>query len=145
VKIALVTPAPAQVHTGNRTTADRWAALLRELGNQVSVQKGWDGEECDLLIALHASCSFPTIQHFRQKHPLAPLVVALTGTDLYGDLESNAKAMCSLELASRIVVLQALGVEVVPEKLRQKVRVIYQSFARLSQPPRREKNCFQVC
>jgi len=145
VKIALVTPAPAQVHTGNRTTADRWAALLRELGNQVSVQKGWDGEECDLLIALHASRSFPTIQHFRQKHPLAPLVVALTGTDLYGDLESNAKAMCSLELASRIVVLQALGVEVVPEKLRQKVRVIYQSFARLSQPPRREKNCFQVC
>ena len=145
MKIALVTPAPAQVHTGNRTTADRWARLLSELGNQVSVQKSWDGEECDLLIALHARRSFPAIQRFRQKHPLAPLVVALTGTDLYGKLENSAEAMCSLEFASRVVVLQGLGVEAVPESVRPKVRVIYQSFERLSPSPRREESCFQVC
>jgi len=145
VKIALVTPAPEQVHTGNRTTADRWAGLLSELGNQVSVQKSWDGEECDLLIALHAKRSFPAIQRFRQKHPLAPLVVALTGTDLYGDLESSAEAMCSLEFASRIVVLQQFGVEAVPESARQRVRVIYQSAERPFPSPRREESCFQVC
>ena len=126
MKIALVTPAPAQVHTGNRTTADRWARLLGQLGHQVNVQKSWDGEECDLLIALHARRSFPTIQRFRQKHPLAPLVVALTGTDLYDDLESGTDAICSLELASRIVVLQTLAAEAVPESARRKVRVIYQ-------------------
>jgi putative glycosyltransferase (TIGR04348 family) len=145
VKIALVTPAPAQVHTGNRTTADRWAGLLSELGNQVSVQKSWDGEECDLLIALHARRSFPAIQRFRQTHPLAPLVVALTGTDLYGDLDSSAEALCSLGFASRIVVLQQLGVDAVPESARQRVRVIYQSAERPSPSPRREEGSFQVC
>lgn len=145
MKIALVTPAPAQVHTGNRTTANRWAALLTELGNQVTVQKSWDGEECDLLIALHARRSFPTIQHFRQKRPLVPLVVALTGTDLYEKLENSAEALCSLELASKIVVLQSLGIEVVPQSFRPKVRVIYQSFEPPSSAPRREESCFQVC
>ena len=145
MKIALVTPAPTQVHTGNRTTADRWAGLLIELGHQVSVQRSWDGEECDLLIALHARRSFPAIQRFRQKHPLAPLVLALTGTDLYGNLENSAEAVSSLEFASRIVVLQALGVAAVPQSVRQKVRVIYQSFERLFPSPRREGTCFQVC
>ena len=145
MKIALVTPSPAQVHTGNRTTADRWARLLGQLGHQVNVQKSWDGEECDLLIALHARRSFPAIQRFRQKHPLAPLVVALTGTDLYGDLEGSADANCSLELASRIVVLQALAGEAVPESARRKVRVIYQSAERPSPSARREESWFQVC
>ena len=145
MKIALVTPAPAQVHTGNRTTADRWARLLGQLGHQVNVQKSWDGEECDLLIALHARRSFPAIQRFRQKHPLAPLVVALTGTDLYGDLESGSDAICSLELASRIVVLQALAAEAVPESARRKVRVIYQSAEHPSPSARREESWFQVC
>ena len=145
MKIALVTPAPAQVHTGNRTTAHRWAELLTELGHDLRVQKSWDGEECDLLIALHARRSFPAIQRFRQQNLRAPLVVALTGTDLYGDLGKNAEAMCALEFASRIIVLQALGLEAVPESVRPKVRVIYQSFERLSPAPRREESCFQVC
>ena len=145
VKIVIVTPAAAQVHTGNRTTADRWAQLLVELGNQVSVRQDGHQEECDLLIALHAWRSFPAIQRFRQERPLAPLIVAMTGTDLYGDLENSEEAHCSLELASRIVVLQALGVEAVPENARRKVRVIYQSAKHAPTSPRREAGCFQVC
>jgi putative glycosyltransferase (TIGR04348 family) len=145
MKIALVTPAPTQAHTGNRTTADRWARLLSELGNQVSVRKDWNGEECDLLIALHARRSFPAIQRFRHERPLAPLIVALTGTDLYSELENSAETICSLDLASRIVVLQALGVEAVPESARRKVHVIYQSAERPSPLPPREESCFQVC
>jgi putative glycosyltransferase (TIGR04348 family) len=123
----------------------RWARLLRELGNQVSLQKDWNGEECDLLIALHARRSFPAIQRFRHERPLAPLIVALTGTDLYSDLESSAEATGSLDLASRIVVLQALGVKAVPEEARRKVRVIHQSAERPFPPPPREESCFQVC
>jgi putative glycosyltransferase (TIGR04348 family) len=145
VKIAIVTPAPAQVHTGNRTTADRWARLLAELGNQVYIAQDGYREECDLLIALHAERSFLSIQRFRRERPLAPLIVALTGTDLYGDLEKSAEAKCSLELASRIVVLQALGVEAVPESARRKVRVIYQSAECASRSLQREADCFQVC
>ena len=145
MKIALVTPAPAQVHTGNKTTADRWARLLSELGNHVNVRKEWNGEECDLLIALHARRSFPAIQRFRQERPHAPLIVALTGTDLYGDLQNSAEAICSLELATRIVVLQELATEALPESAQGKVRVIYQSAERLAISPPREELCFQVC
>jgi len=145
VKIVLVTPAPSQVHTGNRTTADRWARLLSELGNSVTVGKDWNGEVCDLLIALHARRSSPSIRRFRQERPDAPIIVALTGTDLYGDLENGSEAIRSLELASRIVVLQSLGVEAIPESARQKVRVIYQSADRPSPTPRREESSFQVC
>lgn len=145
MKIALITPELLQVHTGNRTTADRWATLLSKLGHEISVLRDWSGEQCDLLIALHARRSFPTIQRFRQLRPLAPLIVALTGTDLYADLENSPEAKCSLELASRIVTLQELAVEAVPETVRPKVRVIYQSGRRPATSPRREEGCFQVC
>ncbi len=145
MKIVLVTPTPAELHTGNRTTAERWAGFLRELGNQVGVRSEWNGEECDLLIALHARRSFPSIERFRQGRSLAPLVVALTGTDLYIDLKNNPDAIRALELASRIVILQPLGREAIPEGARPKVRVIYQSAERLSPPPPREESCFQVC
>src|SRR2546422_3997255 len=57
-----------------------------------------------LFRSLHARRSFSAIQRFRQGRPHAPIIVALTGTDLYGDLENSAEAICSLELASRIVV-----------------------------------------
>jgi putative glycosyltransferase (TIGR04348 family) len=145
VEITLVTPAPAEVHTGNRTTADRWARLLRELGNRVTIRNEWNGEACDLLLALHARRSFPSIERFGNAHPLAPLIVVLTGTDLYGDLQNGGDAIRSLDRATRIVILQALGVEVVPESARSKVRVIYQSAERPSLSPPREESCFQVC
>jgi putative glycosyltransferase (TIGR04348 family) len=145
VKITLVTPALGQIHTGNRTTADRWARLLRELGNEVNVQRDWNGEQCDLLIALHARRSFPAMRRFREKHQSAPLILALTGTDIYGDLEKGAEAMRSLELATRIVVLQELAVGAVPESARGKVNVIYQSAERPAKSPPREEGCFQVC
>jgi putative glycosyltransferase (TIGR04348 family) len=145
VKIELVTPAPAQVHTGNRTTADRWARLLRELGNEVDVHQDWSGEACDLLIALHARRSFPSIQRFREAHPRIPLILALTGTDLYGDLEKDSEAKRSLELATRMVVLQDLAVEALPQSAQGKVRVIYQSAEPPAISPPREKHSFQVC
>jgi len=145
VKIAIVTPAPGPVHTGNRTTADRWANLLTELGHDVTVRENWNGEGCDVLVALHAQRSFPAIQRFRRERPLDPLIVVLTGTDLYDDLQKSGEAVGSLELASKIVVLQARGIEAVPESARRKVRVIYQSAARPFPGPPREESCFQVC
>ena len=145
MKIELVTPAPAEVHTGNRTTADRWARLLRELGNEVGVRRDWSGAACDLLIALHAKRSFPSIERFREAHPRIPLILALTGTDVYGDLEKSPEARRALEFATRIVVLQELAVEALPESAQAKVRVIYQSAERPTISPPREAACFQVC
>lgn len=145
MKIILVTPAPAQVHTGNRTTADRWAWLLRELGHQVVVQQDWNGESCDLLIALHARRSFPAIQRFREQRPRAPLILALTGTDIYRDLNQSAEASRSLDMATKIVVLQELALEAIPEGSRAKARAIYQSAEGPGASLPREESCFQVC
>jgi putative glycosyltransferase (TIGR04348 family) len=145
VKISLVTPAPAQVHTGNRTTADRWARLLKELGHEVTVQRDWNGEPCDLLIALHARRSFPAMQRFREKHRRAPLILALTGTDIYKDLDKGAEAKRALEMATKIVVLQELAIEAIPQRSRAKARVIYQSAEGPAVSLQREPGWFQVC
>ena len=130
MKIKLVTPAPAKVHTGNRTTADRWAGLLGELGNEVGVQQDWNGEECDLLIALHARRSLPSVQRFREAHPRSPLILALTGTDVYQDIANCPDAMRSVEMADRIVTLQPLAADELPPEYRGKCRTIFQSAPR---------------
>ena len=111
MRIQLVTPAPRHSHTGNRVTAVRWARILRRLGHRVDVRQDWEGERCDLMLALHARRSFPSIERFHELRPELPLVVTLTGTDLYGDLETSAEARQSLEWADRLVVLQPAGLE----------------------------------
>jgi len=37
MKIALITPVPAQSRQGNRVTALRWARIVKALGHQVSI------------------------------------------------------------------------------------------------------------
>src|SRR5947209_2948371 len=127
--ICLVTPAPPGSLRGNRITAMRWARILRSLGRRVLVREEYHGERCDLLVALHALRSFPSIERYRQDRPDAPLVLALTGTDLYGVIHTNADARRSLKLATRVIVLQPLGVAELPAALRPKARVIYQSVS----------------
>ena len=126
-RISIVTPAGAGTRTGNRHTAQRWAALLRALGHRVALGTEWDGRACDLLVALHARRSHASVERYRAAHPRAPLVVALTGTDLYRDLPASAEARHSLELADRLVVLQDEARRALPARVRRKARVIYQS------------------
>jgi len=127
MKIGIVTPAPPGSQYGNRITALRWAKLLKRLGHRVSVVQQYKKEPFDLLIALHARRSYPSISGFRAATPQSPIIVALTGTDLYRDSGSKREAPESLELATRIVVLQPLACEELPKALRKKTRVIYQS------------------
>ncbi len=140
-----MTPASATTRAGNSVTADRWARILRSLGHQVRVAPAYAGEACDLLVALHARKSYPSIARFRAERPEAPLVVALTGTDLYGDLGHSARVTRSLELATRIVVLQRQGREELPVRFRGKARVVYQSASppRGRTPPR--SGLFEIC
>jgi len=105
-RISIVTPAGAGTRNGNRHTALRWASLLRGAGHRVRVALEWQGERCDLLIALHARRSYDSILRFREEFSAKKLVVVLTGTDLYRDLPGSLEARKSLELADRVIVLQ---------------------------------------
>src|SRR5258707_8072274 len=127
MKIALITPAGARSRSGNRHTATRWAAMLRSLGHRVRVSIRWDGGAADAMIALHARRSHASIVQFRERFPDSPLVVVLTGTDLYRDIRTDRDARASLTLADRLVVLQDMGRLELPARFRRKTRVIYQS------------------
>jgi len=127
MKISMVTPAPPRSRKGNRVTAERWARILRSLGHRVTLEQEYSGEPCDLMVALHARRSARSMKKFRELNPDAPLIVALTGTDLYRDIRTSRLAQRSLEMASRLIVLQPLGIAELPKRSRGKARVIYQS------------------
>src|SRR5690348_16204390 len=127
MKIALITPAGALSRSGNRHTALRWSGMLRSLGHAVRISRRWDGKAADVMIALHARRSHASITGFRERFPEAPLVVVLTGTDLYRDIRTDRDARASLALADRLVVLQERGVSELAPRHRAKTRVIYQS------------------
>lgn len=145
MKICLVTPAPSRSRQGNRITALRWAGILNELGHRVEIGEEYRGQRCDLLLALHARRSFPSVERFRREHPDLPLLLALTGTDLYGDIPADPQLCRSLEMASRLIVLQPMGIAELPEHLRGRARVIVQSAQK---PPGEfppQKDVFEVC
>jgi putative glycosyltransferase (TIGR04348 family) len=162
VRILVVTPAPRGTRKGNRVTALRWAAHLRALGHRVALATSFDGApfdgaprparpstgsgrtEWDLLVALHARRSSPSVERWSRLRPGAPLVVGLTGTDLYDDLPASEEARRSLELAARLVVLQPTGIQALPSEVRHKARVIVQS-ARAAPPPPPATGVFPAC
>jgi putative glycosyltransferase (TIGR04348 family) len=144
MRITVVTPAAPQSPSGNRTTAVRWAHFLRGSGHEVTVEEAWDGEETDLLIALHARRSHDSISAYASAHPDLPLVVVLTGTDLYRDIHTDENARESLELATRLVVLQEAGLDELGDYHRRKTRVIYQS-AEPSEPLPPDDRFFDIC
>lgn len=127
MRILIVTPAAPGSRNGNRTTAERWARHLRALGHATQLALEWDGRDCDVLIALHARRSHAAIRAWKAAHPDRPLVLVLTGTDLYRDIRHDAGARESLRLADRMVVLQAKGLDELSAAQRAKTRVIFQS------------------
>jgi putative glycosyltransferase (TIGR04348 family) len=127
MRIGIVTPAPPDSHYGNRITALRWAKILRRLCNRVSILQDYDEKQYDLLVALHARKSHRAIINYRRQNPDGPIVVALTGTDVYRDIRTSPSARKSLDIATRIVVLQPKAIEELRPKWRNKTRVIYQS------------------
>ncbi len=129
MKIVIVTPAPAGSRYGNRVTALRWARILRGLGHTVIIKQEYEGESFELMIALNAHRSAASITRFHREHPARPIVVALTGTDLYGDLSGGSRTRESLRLATRIIALQPRALEQLSSPLREKTRIIYQSVA----------------
>ncbi len=145
MRILIVTPAPPRSRKGNRVTALRWQRLLRELGQAVQLAEEFDGQRCDVMIPLHARKSARSVERFHTLHPDRPLLLTLTGTDLYRDIRTSRPAQRSLELANRLIVLQAHGISYLPAEHQPKARVIYQSVPPLRKRPQPLKNVFEVC
>jgi putative glycosyltransferase (TIGR04348 family) len=141
MRIALVTPAGPGTRNGNRHTALRWAAFLRAAGHRVTIEVEWSGGAADAMLALHARRSHASIKAFP---PEKPLILALTGTDVYRDIRTSAEARESLELAHRLIVLQPKAAEELARGLRKKVRVVVQSSATALRH-RPVKGKFRIC
>ncbi len=127
--IVIVSPALLDANNGNWQTAKRWATLLGQQ-YRTRITKQWPDaatQSDDTLLALHARRSAPSIQAWHAQHGSARLVLALTGTDLYRDIQSDPQAQQSLELASRLIVLQSLGINELPAKYHAKTHVVLQS------------------
>jgi len=103
---------------------------------RVRLTKQWsagEGEAAgdDMMIALHARRSAASIAAWQAERASrarrAPLLLCLTGTDLYRDIDNDADAQRSLALADRLVVLNELGALRLPEALRPRCAVVLQS------------------
>jgi putative glycosyltransferase (TIGR04348 family) len=126
-RVRIVSPALAAANNGNWHTAARWRSFLAPIASVDVTDSIAAGDDLDLLIALHARRSAEVIAAARARRPSLPIVVVLTGTDLYRDLDVDAAAKHSLECASRIVVLQEAALARLDDAGRAKAQVIVQS------------------
>ena len=130
--MVLVSPALADANNGNWHTAHRWSQFLSSHCD-IRIVSNWAPGDlpAELMVALHARRSAPSIAAWARAHPDKPLAVVLTGTDLYRDILDDATAQHSLAVASHLVVLQSDGLTALPARWRGKAQVIFQSAAAL--------------
>jgi len=146
MNIVLITPASAGSRAGNRATAERWGKLLEREGHHVSIVTDFQDEPCDLLIALHAWRSHRAVRRFREAFPDTPLIVALTGTDIYDHqhrfpeqtLETMEQADCLIGLHRRVA-------SDIPNRFRNKLVTVLQSAEKLQRPTGQAHADFRVC
>ena len=101
--------------------------MLRSADYQVTIADSFTGQPADVLIALHARRSAASVLRWSVERPGCPLAVVLTGTDLYGDIQTDPSAQRSLALADRLVVLHERAVADLPAEHRPKALVCLQS------------------
>lgn len=134
-----MSPALADSNNGNWQTARRWQQFLSDHFT-VRIVKHWEESPATAndaaMIALHARRSADSIAAWAQSRGVEStgsstgspgLILALTGTDLYRDIESDKTAQRSLELAQHLIVLQEKGMEKLSEAMQAKTTVIFQS------------------
>ena len=109
----------------------------------VVVSESWSGDDAAMLIALHAYRSHSSIIAFHEQYPDKPIVLVLTGTDLYRDMVVHSEVLHSMEVADQLIVLQSSALDSIPVHLRPKARVIYQSV-QVDIPERVLSENFQV-
>ncbi len=151
MKILLITPALPKSRAGNRVTASRWESILTELGHNVMVKASCDditriSSNFDAMLALHAWRSASSINYYKQNFPQKPLIVALTGTDLYKFVNTHPKTtLRSIDQANALITLHDLAYLVLPKAAQSKVHVIYQSANFIKRKINKNKRYFDIC
>lgn len=151
MKIILITPALPSSRSGNRVTATRWKTMLTELGHKITVKASSDdisqiSKKHDAMIALHAWRSAASIDYFKQQFPQKPLIVALTGTDLYKFINSHPKpTLRSIKQADALITLHDLAYLALPKSAQKKVHVVHQSADFIKRGKNKNKRNFDVC
>jgi putative glycosyltransferase (TIGR04348 family) len=150
--IWIVSPASARANNGNWQSASRWARFLRTR-YRVALSQQWpDPEDLgalpappDLLIALHARRSAPSLDAWRRSWPERPAILLLTGTDLYRDIHADPAAQRALVQASALVLLQPSGYDALPAPLHAKTSVIFQSAPTLKPAADSKRRYADIC
>lgn len=119
--------------------------MLRLLGHCVTLSQTYRHQKCDAMIALHAKRSAAAVGELRRHRPETPVILMLTGTDLYRDIHRSGPARQTLESADQLVVLQERGREELPAAVLNKARVIFQSAERPTKSLPRLANTFEIC
>lgn len=146
MKIALITPARPRSRAGNRATATRWAKFLRELGHRVRIDTDYDGHDTGMMIALHAWRSAEAIRRFSECHPGRPLIVVLTGTDIYRFQYSHGETtLASMDRAHALIGLHDRVHEDIPARFRDRLHTVLQSAEPLPRRLPPLKSAFEIC
>lgn len=144
--ILIVTPAPEGSRAGNRATAERWALLLGSAGHRVDIVTDYQGENADLMLALHTWRSHDAIKCFREVHPSKPLIAVLTGTDIYQFQHSEpGTTLESMALAHVLIGLHRKVAEDIPAIHRDKLRTVLQSAEPKTAERTLREPAFNVC
>lgn len=125
--------------------AERWAGILRRLGHRVTLMADYDGRPAEAMVAIHAWRSASAIARFKARYPDRPVVIQLSGTDIYQYIaEDPEPTLRSLRLADRLVAINALAWRKVPKPLRPKLRLVYQSVEKPNHPWRPERRAVTI-
>src|SRR5947209_3931992 len=120
MRIQLIMLVAPSARNGNSIIVVRWARMLKQLGHRVFMDQIYAGARYDLMIVLYVCRSSESIQRFHKQYFDLLLIVVLTGTDLYRDIRTSATAQWFLELATRLVVLQSMGIAELLKRLQAK-------------------------
>ncbi len=129
VSIVIISPALQDANNGNWQTAQRWGQMLSK-EHRIRIIKTWEpdtGQSDEVMIALHARRSASSISVWQSQRGSRSLIVALTGTDLYRDIQIDTQAQHSLDAAGQLIVLQELGIQSLPAKHHAKTHTVFQS------------------
>ena len=126
--VLVSSPFPIDSAQGNSVSARRIAGRIADLGWRTELTSGYQDQEASILIALHARRGAEAVEVVSKRPPGNPIVLVLTGTDLYKDLPNGDRTCVrSMELADALVIYQEASAEAVPARFHDKLHTIWKS------------------